>query len=399
MSAKVWKNTQRGDCYYLVERWPGEKRVMTKLGPTEEDRLRGEESAGKLNALHTQRVTRAAALAAGKPVPGAVALRAWWDVAQGGRGENSRVTGAWLLEDHLIPYFGGIDLRRLSREHVQAFAGHMARSRGKRTGRPFAQHTIHDALSLLRRALFWLEGQHDLEFRIPLRFICGIGGEAAANLGAPKGERHSWTHEEADRLLECAALRGTALHDVVFAARHTGARKGELLGLEWDRVDFAGNRLLISRSLRRDETLKQPKNGKSRPVSMSPALHDLLWNLRQRIGKRHDRVFLDFDGAPWGYHRINEYWESARDRAHAIHGVRRLEFHCWRHSYVSWALAAGEDTAWIAKQIGDRLETMLRHYAHFVPGTESNHAFIDAAPASAARAPRQLRKSSGAAGA
>jgi hypothetical protein len=58
---------------------------------------------------------------------------------------------------------------------------------------------------------------------------------------------------------------------------------------------------------------------------------------------------------------------------------------------VSWAFEAGVNPLWIAEQIGDRPETMLRTYAHCVRGEEPSLEFLslqEPPSPSAARSPR-----------
>lgn len=39
-----------------------------------------------------------------------------------------------------------------------------------------------------------------------------------------------------------------------------------------------------------------------------------------------------------------------------------------RHTYASRALSAGVEPSWLAAQMGDRIETVLRHYARWIGG-------------------------------
>src|SRR5262249_45377658 len=61
----------------------------------------------------------------------------------------------------------------------------------------------------------------------------------------------------------------------------TGMRKGEILGLEWERVDLSTARL----------TLLQTKSGKPRGVPIGRAVYDVLIALEPDPERRHGRVF------------------------------------------------------------------------------------------------------------
>ena len=68
-----------------------------------------------------------------------------------------------------------------------------------------------------------------------------VTGRKLSNVGSA---RTRWlTRDEANRLLEAASSEPKAPHlsDFIRLALYTGARRGELLGLEWSRVDLRAN--------------------------------------------------------------------------------------------------------------------------------------------------------------
>ena len=54
--------------------------------------------------------------------------------------------------------------------------------------------------------------------------------------------------------------------------------------------------------------------------------------------------------------------------------VTYRKFHTLRHTHASRLLAAGVDPAEVAKRIGDRIETLMRVYAHWIPTTNRDTA-------------------------
>lgn len=392
MSAYVY--TDRKGFHWLVDRHPSHKngRLMRKLGTSDEDKREGEAvAAAKNKERESEAQLAATSLQAGRPIRGEAAFRAYWLAAHGGFSASHAAAASWHFNAHLIPYFGDFDLRELTDAHVKSFAGHLADTPKRRGEGTLGYHSVRNAIGHLRRVLFWLESQRRLAFRLPVRFIVGMGAGVAEQRGARRKKRQAWTRSEASHLLTLAGRRAD-LYRVCVAALHTGARKGELLALTWADVNLDTAQLSIDKSLTRAGRLKSTKNGKERLVDLSPELRELLRAMaRERFADRPfatkpERVFLMRDGEPWNYLTLETTWRRLRDRAHAAHGTRPLQFHCWRHTYASWALQAGEDPAWIAKQLGHDVETLLRHYAHFVPGQRSSHAFLSI-PAASAEAP------------
>src|SRR5262245_17631437 len=70
--------------------------------------------------------------------------------------------------------------------------------------------------------------------------------------------------------------KSPVLLPAVTLALHTGMRKAEILGLTWDRVDFARGVL----------RLKQTKSGRRREVPMNPAVYDALQPLYRGRARR-----------------------------------------------------------------------------------------------------------------
>src|SRR5215469_45511 len=106
----------------------------------------------------------------------------------------------------------------------------------------------------------------------------------------PEGRLRFLSEEEAVRLLEaCRTSQNPFLHAIVTLALHTGMRRGEILGLTWERVDFARGVI----------RLEETKSGRRREVPMNQAVYDALSALRGL--KREGLVFRKRDGGgKWG---------------------------------------------------------------------------------------------------
>jgi len=142
-------------------------------------------------------------------------------------------------------------------------------------------------------------------------------------------------------------------------------RRGEVLGLKWEDVDFERQRILICRSITVGQ-VTTPKSGRMRSIAMAPSLGELLIDL---LAKRHREavangwpevpswVFCSEAGGPLDAANLERTWRRVRRRAQKL-GVRPLKLHATRHTWASWALAAGKSVRWVA----DQLEGMpIRH--------------------------------------
>ncbi len=98
----------------------------------------------------------------------------------------------------------------------------------------------------------------------------------------PEGRLRYLDEAEIGKLMAaCRTSRNRYLVSVVTLALHTGMRKGEILGLEWERVDFSTARL----------TLVQTKSGKPRGVPIGRAVYDALLALEPDPARRQGRIF------------------------------------------------------------------------------------------------------------
>jgi len=166
--------------------------------------------------------------------------------------------------------------------------------------------------------------------------------------GKEKPRERFLAGNEAGKLLAAAV---DWLRPIVVAALHTGARRGELLGLTWRDVDFEA-RLLVFRDT---------KNGEDRTVPISETLLATLRELPSRF--EEGVVFVGADGEP-----VNvEALRSAFKRAVASSKLAGMRFHDLRHSAASFMVQAGVPLFEVAKMLGHRDLRMTQRYAHLAP--------------------------------
>ena len=141
-----------------------------------------------------------------------------------------------------------------------------------------------------------------------------------------QGKQRYLALDEITRLLAaCAESRSRLLLAIVNAAPHTGLRKGELLRLIWERVDFARSVIALRR---------QTKSGKGRDVPINQAVYGALAPLRAAAGGQ------DASGRVWGALRdIDTPYRTALTRAKILDPD--VTFHTRRHSFASHDVMRG----------------------------------------------------------
>ena len=159
----------------------------------------------------------------------------------------------------------------------------------------------------------------------------------------PKGRIRRLENGEQDALLAASDVMSTPyLKDLIIIALETAMRRGELLSLLWDNVDFD----------KKTAHLTMTKNGESRDVPLSPKSIEVLKKLHQSA--KHKFVFPVSDNA------VRLAWERLRAKA----GCPDLNFHDLRHEAVSRLFEKGLDMMSVASISGHKELRMLQRYTH-----------------------------------
>jgi integrase len=183
------------------------------------------------------------------------------------------------------------------------------------------------------------------------------------------------------KLLELAKRREPHLYPALRFALGTGVRRGELLALRWQDVDFDRGRVHIRRTLRPSGGTKVPKSSRDRFVPLPSELLTLLRERRTAHRRatlmglpEQEWVFPSPRGKLWAERNFERMWYRLRRRAT---DVRPLKLHCTRHTYITWALEAGISPKRVAEWVGASIAVIERHYAHVIPTADDDLSFTE----------------------
>jgi integrase len=269
---------------------------------------------------------------------------------------------AQCVNRHLVPALGRTRLQALRPEAVQKlYADKLAAGQS-----PRSVHHIHAILhTALEQAVRW-------------GYVTRNVTDAAEPPRVPSPELRVLSPDEVARLLDAA--RGDRLEALWALAVYTGCREAELLGLQWDDVDWEGTALAVRRALVRTRggvpTFAEPKTARGRRDIPLP--EEAVAALRaHRVRQHEERLAAGPDYADYGLIFATHLGTPLRARNvvrdfKALLGRARLppevRVHDLRHTAASLLLAEGTDVATAAAILGHaQPSTTLNVYTHAIP--------------------------------
>jgi len=150
----------------------------------------------------------------------------------------------------------------------------------------------------------------------------------------------------------------------------TGLRIGELIAMHWSDVDWTKGTIYIHRNNVRGEIKDTKTEAGTRVVELLPPALDALKAQKLLTYLEGREVFKNPNThKPWNDDiTFRRMWSATLKRA----GVRYREPKQMRHTFASMMLTAGENIAWVSRQIGHTsITTTLKKYARYIP--QENH--------------------------
>ena len=292
-------------------------------------------------------------------------LLEWLEIAKGRLAVATYSSYAAMIKKPVGPYFRqrNLTLRELEARHLQMFYSEMLRKVKPNTVIHY-HAIIHSALKYAVKTDMLVQNVAD-------------------KVDRPKKNSFQpvfLSEEEMQKLFE--AFRGTKLELPVLVAAFYGFRRGEVLGLKWDAIDFERGTISVIRTVttitvdgKQTEIEQQSAKTKSslRTLPLIGSFREYFLQVKeaQELNKQvcgncynHEYdgfVFVDELGERM---RAN-YLTSAFPKFLEDHGLRRMRFHDLRHSCASLLLANGVPLKYIQEWLGHSdFTTTANIYAH-----------------------------------
>lgn len=205
----------------------------------------------------------------------------------------------------------------------------------------------------------------------------------AMKVDRPRKQQYQPTFLDADEMQELfKVVKGTKLELPVLVAAFYGLRRGEVLGLKWDAIDFQRGTLTIKRTVTEvrldgkteiieQESAKTKSSLRTLPLVGSFKEYFMEVKQAQEVNKKvcgncynydyDGYVFVDELGERMKPDYLTNYFPAYVQR----HGIRKMRFHDLRHSCASLLLANGVSLKQIQEWLGHSdFSTTANIYAH-----------------------------------
>ncbi len=284
-----------------------------------------------------------------------------------------------MLETRLLPYFGHFYINKIKPTDIMKFYDLLEKdtqlvrkkgNNGSKTKKPLSGKTILEHHRLLRamlhKAVYW-------------QLIVANPAERVQPPKARKPKRRSYDDDQTKILLENLELlpsEDTKYKVAIILTVFTGVRLGELMGLEWQDVDFKNGIISINRSSQYLADMgvftKVPKTESSiREIAIPEFIIALLdeyklWYEEQKsiygeLWTNSDRLFVQADGKPMHPSTISKWFVKYVGQI----GLPVINFHGLRHTNASLLVAQNIDIAVISARLGHaQISTTLDFYVH-----------------------------------
>ena len=284
-----------------------------------------------------------------------------------------------ILESRIIPFFGHFRVDKIKPTDIMQFYDLLNKdtqivrrkdNNGKKTGKPLSPKTIleHHRLlrAMLQKAVYWQM----------------IVSNPAERVQAPKTKKpkRKYYDDEQSKALISGLMKLTEeqfkYKVAIILTIFTGVRLGELMGLEWDDINFREGIVSINRSSQyladKGVFTKVPKTESSiRDVAIPDFVVSLLeeykcWydNQKALFGELwydSNRLFVQADGKPMHPSTISKWFEKFVAQI----GLPVINFHGLRHTNATLLIAQNIDVSVVAARLGHaQITTTLNFYVH-----------------------------------
>lgn len=260
--------------------------------------------------------------------------------------ENSLNIIKHVLNQHILPFIGGYRLRDISPMQIQAI---MASLSGK-------SNSLQSKVLIHLRSIFKAAQENGLVAKSPVSSMLKPGGKKTA-------EKAALMPQESRLLMD--RVKNPRARTFALIALQTGMRRGEILGLMWEDIDFSAriihvrhNAIIGKGETKIRDDLKT--NAGRRDIPLTDELE--AWLVKCKQTSRSKFVLSMKNRKPLTQSAYKSMWNLVERELPETH----VTAHVLRHTYVTRLFEAGLDIKEIQYLAGhSTVDMTLRVYTHY----------------------------------
>ncbi len=259
---------------------------------------------------------------------------------------SSHQTYRGYIDHHIKPYIGSVPLAKLTSLELQQLykelltSGRVDRTESKKLPKGLSPKTVRNIHQIISSAL---------KLAMEQRLLSRNPANACALPKLERKEMKTLPPEQLTSFLREA--RDSGVYEMYYTELATGLRRGELLGLKWEDIDFQHGDLRVKRQIARinGEVVEAPLKTKNAYRTL-PLSQDMICVLQAQKKKS--------GGSPWVFPSPTGGPISPDSILHMLHrvlkraGLPQVRFHDLRHTFATLALQNGVDIKTVSGMLG-----------------------------------------------
>lgn len=276
----------------------------------------------------------------------------WFEAMKPGMSESKIRDYQGAVNNHLLPYFGRIPFNLFTPVLMKKFHAYL-KSKKTPAGKPLSNKRIQNIFIPLRMIV--ADAFVEFGFDMPDPF---------KGLKLPNSRKFRvmpFSYEEWHTFMGYIPEWYRPYFEF---AVNTGLRPSEQVALKWSAVEEEVFRVEVSR-VRNREKQDLKTESSYRIIELTSVIKEILASQRKMSSKfKSDYVFVNRQGRPILQDKLRELFQRAMQKS----GLPRRRMYETRHTFASWALAAGEMPEWVARTLGHVDTSMVfRTYGRYIP--------------------------------